>query len=395
MARSPLSGIEEELAGLEQQALLRRLRTVEPVGGSGVLELDGRAVDGFSSNDYLGLSRHPALREAAARAAARYGCGSGASRLVCGSLPVHRELEERLAEFKGTEAALTFSSGYAAAVGCISAVVGSGDVVILDKLAHASLIDGARLSGAHLRVFPHNHLEKLAAHLDWAARRHPGARVLVVTESVFSMDGDRAPLAEIVRLKEAAGALLLVDEAHATGVLGRGGRGLCEWAGVSGSVDLQLGTLSKALGAAGGYVCARRLLVDLMVNRARSFVYSTAPPPPVAAAALAGLELLAGEEGAALLKRLETHCLEMEQAGFGPVQSAIVPVAMGEAARALSAAEQLLRAGFFVPAIRYPTVPRGRARLRVTLSACHESSRVLALCRELKGLGPLPGDLGD
>jgi glycine C-acetyltransferase/8-amino-7-oxononanoate synthase len=169
MARSPLSGIEKELAGLEQQALLRRLRTVEPVGGSGALELDGREVDGFSSNDYLGLSRHPALREAAARAAARYGCGSGASRLVCGSLPVHRELEERLAEFKGTEAALTFSSGYAAAVGCISAVVGSGDVVILDKLAHASLIDGARLSGAHLRVFPHNHLEKLAAHLDWAA----------------------------------------------------------------------------------------------------------------------------------------------------------------------------------------------------------------------------------
>jgi 8-amino-7-oxononanoate synthase len=392
MSKPPLSGIKEELADLEQQALLRRLRTVKPVGMEGGLELDGRQVEGFSSNDYLGLARHPVLREAAARAADRYGCGAGASRLVCGSLPVHRELEERLAEFKGSEAALTFSSGYAAALGCISAVVGQGDVVILDKLAHASLIDGARLSGAHLRVFPHNNLEKLSSHLEWAARRHSGARVLVVTESVFSMDGDRAAVADIVRLKEDAGALLLVDEAHATGVLGRGGRGLCELAGVSGAVDLQLGTLSKALGAAGGYVCASRPLVDLMINRARSFVYSTAPPPPVAAAALAGLELLGGDEGSRLLRRLHENCLEMERAGFGPVQSAIVPVAMGEACHALWAADQLLRAGFFVPAIRYPTVPRGSARLRVTLSACHESSRVQALCTELKGLGPAGAD---
>jgi 8-amino-7-oxononanoate synthase len=376
---------------LEEQSLLRRLRTVKSVGEDGLLEVEGRLVEGFSSNDYLGLARHPALREAAARAAAQFGCGSGASRLVCGSLPIHRQLEEQLAWFKETEAALTFSSGYAAAVGAISAVVGPGDVVILDKLCHASLIDGARLSGAHLRVFPHNRVDKLADHLRWASMKHPKARVLVVTESVFSMDGDRAPICEVVRLKEQFGALLLVDEAHAIGVLGRNGRGLCEKEGVAGLVDLQLGTLSKALGSAGGYVCARRVLVDLLVNRARSFVYSTAPPPPVAAAALAALELVSGAEGERLLVRLQENCHVMEQAGFGPIQSAIVPVPMGEAERALNAAVQLFHAGFFVPAIRYPTVPRGGARLRVTLSASHQRARVAALCEELKKLGVLDG----
>ena len=253
----------------------------------------------FASNDYLGLADDPRLRDAAKAAIDRWGVGAGASRLVSGTRPAHTRLEEKLARFKHADAALTFSSGYAAAMGAVGALVDRHDVLILDKLCHASLVDAARTSGAILRVYPHNTLAKLEDHLQWARREHPDARIVVVTESVFSMDGDRALLAEIVELKERHGAMLLVDEAHATGVIGRHGRGLAHELDLAGRVDILLGTLSKALGVSGGYVCGRRSLIELLVNRARPFIYSTAQPPALAAAAEAAVDFLETDEGRA------------------------------------------------------------------------------------------------
>ena len=243
------------------------------------MQIVGQQLVNFSSNDYLGLANDPRLREAAIDAIEEFGVGAGASRLISGTQSPHVRLETALARWKGTQAALCFSSGYAAAIGTIPALVGKHDVVLLDKLAHASLIDGARLSGAILRVFPHNHLGKLESHLEWAQREHPDRRVLIVTESVFSMDGDRAPLRQLIDLKKRFGAMLLLDEAHAVGVIGPNGRGLAAEEGLAEEVDVQMGTLSKALGVSGGYICGSRGLIEWLVNRARSFIFSTAPPP--------------------------------------------------------------------------------------------------------------------
>ncbi len=383
--------IDAELAELRAHALLRQLREIDSPQQP-TLEFAGRKLVNFSSNDYLGLASEPALREAAKLAIDQFGVGSGASRLVCGTLSPHMRLEERLAEFKRTEAALTFSSGYAAAVGTIGALVRKEDVVILDKLCHASLIDGAKMSGAHLRIFPHNHLGKLESHLQWAGENYPEARLLVVTESVFSMDGDWAKLAEIVEIKQRYGALLLLDEAHAVGVIGAHGRGLADQLGVAGEIDLQMGTLSKALGGSGGYVCGSRRVIDLLINRARSFIYSTAQPPAVAAAAMAAIEFMmspAGENRRQMLRRNLAHfAREMPAlfAGERKVQSAIIPVIMGGAEAAVEAARVLAERGFFVPAIRFPTVARDAARLRVTISARHTAKQISALCEQLRGL---------
>jgi len=382
---------EDELDDLRQQSLLRRLREVQSQPGT-VMDYAGRRLINFSSNDYLGLAGEPFLREAAKQAIDTYGVGSTASRLVCGTLTPHLLLEQQLAEFKRAEAALSFSSGYAAALGTLNALAGKKDVIILDKLTHASLIDGARLSGAALRVFPHNDVEKLESHLQWARDEHPYARVVVVTESVFSMDGDRAPLAEIVQIKDRYGALLLLDEAHAVGVIGPNGRGLAERLGVSGRIDIQMGTLSKALGVSGGYICGRRALIDWLINRARSFVYTTAPPAALAAAATAALEFLESAAGEARRKRLWEN-LKMLAAGLPPgltpakLQSAIVPVMLGEENAALEASRLLFERGFFIPAIRYPTVARGTARLRLTLSAAHLPEQIQALTKALWNLG--------
>ena len=381
--------IDSELAGLRAHALLRQLREIDsPQQPS--LEFAGKKLLNFSSNDYLGLATEAALRTAAKEAIDQYGVGAGASRLVCGTLSPHMRLEERLAEFKRTEAALCFSSGYAAAVGTIGALMHKDDVIILDKLCHACLIDGARMSGAHIRIFPHNHLGKLESHLQWAGEHHPEARVLVVTESVFSMDGDWAKLAEIVEIKRRYGAMLLLDEAHAVGVIGSHGRGLAEQLGVAGEVDIQMGTLSKALGVSGGYICGQRRLVDLLVNRARSFIYSTAPPPAVAAAALAAVEFMmspAGENRRQTLRGNLAHfASEMPElfSGDRKVQSAIIPIIIGSAEAAMESSRILADRGFFVPAIRYPTVARDVARLRVTLSARHTSEQISALCAQLR-----------
>ena len=383
--------IASELAELRARSLLRSLREMDSPQQPTV-ELAGKKLINFSSNDYLGLATEPALREAAKAAIDQYGVGAGASRLVCGTLSPHVRLEEKLAEFKRTEAALTFSSGYATALGTLGALCQKDDVIILDKLAHACLIDGARLSGAHVRVFPHNHMGKLESHLAWARDNFPEARVVVVTEAVFSMDGDWALLAEIVELKRRFGALLLLDEAHAVGVIGAHGRGLAEQLGLAGAVDIHMGTLSKALGVSGGYVCGGRQLIELLVNRARSFIYSTAPSPAVAAAGCAAVEWMlsaAGEKRRQQLRQnLAQFASEMPPlfSGERKVQSAIVPVIVGKAEAALEAAQLLADKGFLVPAIRFPTVARDAARLRVTLSARHTPRQISGLCAVLRNI---------
>lgn len=394
------TSFEAELGELKRRSLLRRLREIESPPQPD-MEFAGRRLVNFASNDYLGLATEPSLREAAKQAIDQYGVGAGASRLITGTMSPHLRLEEKIAEWKHTEAALTFSSGYAASIGTLGALLRKDDVVILDKLAHASLIDGAVASGACVRVFPHNHLGKLESLLRWTHEHHPDARVIVVTESVFSMDGDWSPLAEIVEIKRRFGAMLLVDEAHAVGVIGANGRGLAEKLGLSKEIEIQMGTLSKAIGVSGGYVCGSRALIDLLINRARSFIFSTASPPALAAAALASLQFLlspAGERRRQELRtRLSLFADEMPEL-FPPgqkFQSAILPIILGSAENALAAANHLVEAGFFVPAIRYPTVPRDRARLRVTFSAKHTPEQIKALCVELRKVLVPPPDPHD
>jgi len=378
---------EDELDHLRESGLLRGLRRID-AGDGRTVTIDDACHLNFSSNDYLGLSRHPALREAAARALRDWGTGSTASRLICGSLAPHHALEETIAGLKGTEAALAFSTGYATALGATTALAGKGDTIILDKLSHASLVDGARLSGATIRVFPHNNLDKLERLLATTRARAAGdSRILVVTESVFSMDGDLAALAEIIALKEQHGALLLLDEAHAIGVLGATGQGLAEARGLQPRIDLQLGTLGKAVGSAGGYMATSRALADLMVNRSRSLIYSTAPPPAQAAAAEAGLRLIASPEGASLRERLRGHLQRFAKLTGTPApRSAIVPVILGTNEDALGASRALLDAGLLVPAIRYPTVPRNSARLRITISAAHDTGDIDTLAAGINSL---------
>lgn len=362
-----------ELSDLKQQGLLRSLRKISSPRPP-VIEIEGRKLINFSSNDYLGLSQHSALIEAAEVALRKYGTGSTSSRLVCGSLDLYHQLEEQIASLKKTEAALTFANGYATAMGSIPSIVGKGDTVILDKLSHACLIDATKLSGATLRVFPHNDLTKLEKLLSNMSLQK--GRVLIITESVFSMDGDLCPLAEIVELKERFGAHLLLDEAHALGVLGETGMGLAEELGLQERIDFQMGTLGKALGSAGGYLAASQEWIDLLINKARSFIYSTAPPPSQAAASLAALNLLNTEEGQAIRERL------IRNISYFDSPTPIIPIIIGENRDALSASKELLEKGFLVPAIRYPTVPRGTARLRVTVSAAHSAEQITNLLME-------------
>ena len=386
------------LAALREQSQFRELRRVDSAPGPR-MQSDGRIYLNFSSNDYLGLANHPALLEAAGKAIRDFGAGAGASRLICGSLAPFHELEEALAAFKKTAAALTFSTGYAAAIGTITALLGKDDVVILDKLVHASIVDAAKLSGAKLRVFDHNDLGDLEKILQWASGnnhqpptasgRH-GKRVLVVTESVFSMDGDCAPLREIVVLKEKYGAWLMVDEAHATGLLGQNGRGLADALGVSDRIEVRMGTLGKALGASGGFICGSRALIDFLVNRARSFIFSTAPVPAAAAAAMAGVQLSQTAEGDERREHLRQRIAEFQSAGGrrpAAMPIAIIPVMLGDEAAAIATAAKLREKNIFVPAIRYPTVARGAARLRITLTATHSPADVSTLATAINQIG--------
>ena len=397
-----MSEFEQELgrrlSALRERNLHRELRQVDSAQGP-IIHSGGRELVNFSSNDYLGLANDPALKEAASRAIEQFGVGSGASRLICGSLAPHQELEAAIARFKKTPAALSFSSGYATALGTLGALADKETVIILDKLAHACLIDGARLAGAKIRVFPHNDLDRLEHLLKWAARvQRPGLRaagpshrpsVLVVTESIFSMDGDRAPLTEVVALKEKYGAWLMLDEAHATGLCGSNGRGLAEAAGVADRVEIQMGTLGKALGAAGGYIAGSRVLIDLLVNRARSFIFSTAPTPASAAAACAGIRFVQSARGDQRRRQLWERVKQAARlmGHHSPPASAILPLVIGNEAQAMEAAGWLREAGILVPAIRYPSVARGAARLRVTVTAGHTSAHIAALGAAMASVG--------
>ena len=385
----------EQLQSLRERSLYRKLREVGSAQGPEV-EIVGQHLVNFSSNDYLGLANDARLREAATVAVAEFGVGAGASRLITGTQSPHVRLETALARWKGTQAALCFSSGYAAAIGTIPALVSRNDVALVDKLSHASLIDGVKLSGAILRVFPHNHLGKLESNLEWARREHPEARILIVTESVFSMDGDRVPLRELIELKQRFNAALFLDEAHAVGVLGTNGCGLTAEIGATKDVDIHFGTLGKALGVGGGYICGSRDLIDWLINRARSFIYSTAPPPAFAAAATAAVEFVASQEGEARrqtlwqLIRLLHDALPASPAGNDrPVSpgSAIFPWIIGDEQRSMEVARELRNHGFLLPAVRYPTVPRGSARLRITVTAAHTEQQVRSLCETLAQLG--------
>lgn len=370
-----------ELNDLHESGLFRSLRAISSAQGP-VIQIDGKNYLNFCSNDYLGLANHSALKEAARAAIDRYGVGAGASRLVCGNLEPYDDLERALAEFKQKEAAIVFSSGYAANVGTIGALLRQGDMLIIDKLCHASVIDACRQSGATLRVYPHKNLKKLEELL----RQSEAPRRLVVTETVYSMDGDLAPLREIAALKEQYGAWLMIDEAHATGVFGANGRGAAEHFGVEDKVDVTMGTLSKAIGCVGGYVAGSQTLIDYLRNRARSLIYSTALPPPVLAAATESVRLIRGDEGKNRREKLWQTIRQLSDGLSAGTDSAIIPIIVGEEERAVQLSEQLMERGIFVSAIRYPTVARGKARLRVTATASHTAEHVDRFVAELAAL---------
>ncbi len=365
-----MSDVAERLEELRESGLHRRLRLIEGAQGPRV-QLDGRDVLLLCSNNYLGLADHPKVREAAAKAALSWGAGAGAARLISGNMAPHRRLERRLAAFKGYATALLFGSGYLANVGAISALAGRGGVVFSDELNHASIVDGCRLARAETFVYRHGDVE----HLAWGLAGARGRAALIVTDGVFSMDGDVAPLERLVELAREHGCRLMVDEAHATGAIGPGGRGSVAAAGLSGEVDLVVGTLGKALGSYGAYVCAGAELSDYLLNTARTFIFSTALPPPTVAAAETALGLL--EEEPERVPRLAANAavlregLRAEGLSPGGGESQIVPLEVGDAGRTMELCERLLERGVFAQGIRPPTVPTGSSRLRFSLMAAH------------------------
>lgn len=376
---------ESELQNLRENSLLRHLRPVESPQLTDINIL-GKVVTNFASNDYLGLANHPSLIQAAQNASAIWGTGSGASRLICGSLQPHRELEEYIASAKKTEATITFANGYTTAVGTLSALLQKGDTVILDKLSHASLIDGAKLSGATIRVFPHNNLTKLEQLLKSVTSSvTPDARTLVVTESIFSMDGDQAPLEAITDLKNKYPFLLLVDEAHALGNFGPTGMGLAEQLNISHKIDLHMGTLGKSAGSAGGYLATSKAYADLITNRARSFIYSTAPPPAQSATSLTALKIIQSEEGQKLRQKLWGNLqLFADLTKTKLPTSPIIPWIIGDSQQTLDLSQNLLeKHNIFAPPVRYPTVPKNAARLRITITAAHTPTQIQALTNAL------------
>jgi 8-amino-7-oxononanoate synthase len=367
--------IHERLQELKELGLYRRMRMISGPQGPRVV-LDGKPVLLLCSNNYLGLADHPRVREAAADAAMRWGVGAGASRLVSGTMTAHRRLEERLADFKRTPSALLFGSGYLANIGVITTLAGAGEVVFSDELNHASIIDGCRLARAETFVYRHGDVE----HLAWGMRQAEGRGSLVVTDAVFSMDGDVAPLAEIVELAHRHGVRVAVDEAHGTGCLGPGGRGAVAEAGVEDDVDVVIGTLSKALGAYGAFVACDQAMAQLLVNSARPFIFSTAPPPPAVAGALAALELLAEQPQRVDKLQANGDVLrdELAREGFEVAGSTtqIVPLVIGDARQAMRICELAIERGVFAQAIRPPTVPEGTSRLRLAVMASHTKAEL-------------------
>jgi glycine C-acetyltransferase/8-amino-7-oxononanoate synthase len=394
--------LEDRLAELERLGLSRRLRLVSGPQGPTVL-LDGQPVLLLCSNNYLGLADHPQVREAAAEAAMRWGVGAGGSRLISGTMTVHRRLEERLADFTARRSCLLFGSGYLANLGVIGALAGRGDTVFSDELNHASIVDGCRLSRAEVVVYRHGDTE----HLLWSMRHHGGRREghgrrVIATDSIFSMDGDVAPLEELVELAQASGARIVVDEAHAIGTYGPGGRGALAAAGLEGDVDAIVGTLGKSLGSYGAFVCGDEQVTRYLLNTARSFIFSTAPPPPAVAGALAALDLL--EQRPHRVERLAANARALRRSlaaeGFQVPEGDmhIVPLIVGEERDTMRLCQAAIEQGVFAQAIRPPTVPAGSSRLRLAAMASHTASdmRLAAgvLASAARKLGLDPSELG-
>jgi len=387
------SWVEQRLQALEEAGLRRSLQVLDGPPAA-LTSLGGKETILLCSNNYLGLATDPRVKEGAAAAALRWGASAAASRLVSGTLAIHRELEERLAAFKGYPAALLFGAGYLANVGVLTALAGPGDAIFSDALNHASLIDGCRLSKAKVVVYRHRDLD----HLAWLLDREGGKRRLIVTDTVFSMDGDLAPMPELVELARRAEAILVVDEAHATGCIGPGGRGVVARFGLEGEVEVLIGTLGKALASYGAYVCADRPLIQYLISAARPFIFSTAPAPPAIGAALAALTALEGEPG--LVKQLQANSRRfralLRQRGFGvgSGEVQIVPLVVGDPRLTVALAQALAKRGVFVQGIRPPSVPDGTSRLRFTVMATHTEEQLahaadalVAACAEV-GIDP-------
>jgi len=373
--RPPLQYLHEELEKLKEQKLYLKLRVLQgeqlPVA-----TFDGQRVINLSSNNYLGLTTHRALKRAAAAAIKTHGVGSGAVRTIAGTMDIHLALEEQIARFKNTEASVVFQSGFAANAGTVQAVLGESDTIISDELNHASIIDGGRLSKAERKIFRHKDLDHCEEILKETQNR--GGRKLLITDGVFSMDGDIAPLPQLCDLAEKYGCIMMVDDAHASGVLGRGGRGTIDHFGVHGRVDIQVGTLSKAIGSIGGYVCGSRDLIEFLYHRARPFFFSTSHPPSVTATCQAAFALLDSPDGEKLIKKLWANTKffkkRLKKLGFntGMSETPITPIIVGEAALAHEFSRELFQEGVFAPGIGYPTVPQGKARIRTIVTATHK-----------------------
>ena len=366
-----MASLQQELDALKADGLYRWLRQIEGPQGPW-MKVDGRKTIVLASSDYLGLASHPRLKEAARQAIDRYGCSASAARLISGNHDLYPQLEERLARFKGTEAALVFSTGYQANLGVISALMDSQDVVFSDELNHASIVDGCRLSKAQVRVFPHNDLVALERLLE---REGSARRTLIVVDGLYSMDGDLAPLAKIVDLAERYDCMTMVDDSHGTGVLGASGRGAVEANGVLGRIDIETGSLAKALGGFGAYVVGNRTVIDYLINRARSFIFTCAMPPAVLATVLEALAVI--EEEPERRQRLwdNTRYLRagLRDLGFevGQSETQIIPLMVRESERTMRVCQELLDRGVFAQGIRYPSVPRGTERIRLTVTASH------------------------
>ena len=378
--QNPLQYVTEQLKELRAGGVAPKLRVLEGEQKP-VCIFDGREVINLASNNYLGLTTHKALRKAALDAVKRYGAGAGAVRTIAGTMKIHVELEEQIAAFKKVEACVVFQSGFTANAGTVSAVIGKEDLIVSDELNHASIIDGARLSRATIKVFKHKDVKDCERILQETAS-FPGKK-LIITDGVFSMDGDIAPLPELCGLAERYGCIMMVDDAHASGVLGRGGRGTIDHFGCHGRVHIQVGTLSKAIGAMGGYVCGSRDLIDFLYLRARPFLFSTSHPPATAAACQAAFALLDSPEGEKLVKKLWANTKmfkrELKRRGFQfkASETPIIPIHVGEAAKAFELSKKLFEAGVFAPAVGYPIVAEGKARLRAIVSATHKREQLL------------------
>lgn len=387
MPKAQLQYLSDEIEKLRVQGVAQKLRVLEG-GQEPVAFFDGQEVINLSSNNYLGFTTHPKLKQRALEALEKFGVGSGAVRTIAGTMSIHMELEEKIARFKNVEASVVFQSGFTANSGTVAAVIGPEDVIISDELNHASIIDGCRLSKAEIKRFPHKDIEGCEKILKEIAARK--CNKLLITDGVFSMDGDIAPLPELVALAEKYGCIMMIDDAHASGVLGRNGRGTVDHFGLHGRVDIQVGTLSKAIGALGGYVCSTRDAIEFLYNRARPFLFSTSHPPSVAATCLAAFDLLDEEPERVQQLWVNTRFFKegLARLGFntGASETPITPIIVGDAAVAHQFSRELFEAGVFAQGIGFPTVPKGKARLRTIVTATHTREQLERALKVLEGV---------